>query len=150
MSDPVKVFDKDLGEWDAETEVRPRPGAAPIKSQGVATNRLVAGRWLVTDYRSDSGFEGHGVYGWDADKGKYTGSWVDSMQTAIARGEGSWDPDKRTMTFQVEVTHGGKTLRYRETTETQSDGVQVYRNYVPTPDGGEFEMIRTVYRRRRG
>ena len=100
------------------------------------------------DYRADSGFEGHGVYGYDAAKGKYTAAWVDSMQSCIARSEGDWDPATRTMTFVTEAAHGGRTIRYREITQTLPDGTQVYRNLVPTPDGGEFEMIRSVYRRR--
>ena len=70
------------------------------------------------------------------------------MQTAISRAEGTWNPATKTMTFNVEVTHGGQKVRYREETQTQPDGSQVYRNFVPTPDGGEFEMIRTTYRRR--
>lgn len=48
------------------------------------------------------------------------------MQTAISRAEGSWD----------------------SATKTQPDGSLVNRNLVPTPAGGEFEMIRTTYRRR--
>jgi hypothetical protein len=143
------VFAKDEGVWDAEMEIRPAPGAEPQKQKGISTNkRIGGGRWLVVDYRADSGFEGHGIYGWDAATGKYTGVWVDSMQTAISRAEGSWDPATKTMTFHVEVTHGGQKVRYREETQTQPDGSLVYRNLVPTPDGVEFEMIRSTYRKR--
>ena len=159
MSDPkleekiaaaTAVFAKDEGIWDAETEVRPGPGAPPVTTKGVSTNkRIGGGRWLVIDYRADSGFEGHGIYGWDAATERYTGVWVDSMQTAISRAEGSWDPASKTMTFHVEVSHAGQTVRYREETRTLPDGSLVYRNLVPTPGGGEFEMIRTTYRRRR-
>ena len=149
MSDPTAVFQKDLGVWDAEVTITPGPGAAPIRQTGVSTNRLVAGRWLVIDYRSDAGFEGHGVYGWDATRERYVGSWVDSAQVTIARSEGSWDPETRTMSYLTEtVTAKGAPLRYRELTQTQADGSLLYRNLVPTPDGGEFELIRTVYRRR--
>ncbi len=143
------VFRKDEGVWDAETEIRPAPGAPVIRQKGVSTNRLIGGgRWLVVEYRSESGFEGHGVYGWDAAKATYTGAWVDSMQTCIARSEGTWDPAARTMTFVTDATHGGRTIRYREITQTRDDGTQVYRNLVPVPGSGEFEMIRTVYRAR--
>ncbi len=149
MSDPTAVFAKDEGVWDAEVEIRPGPGAPVVRQKGVSTNRRIGGgRWLIVDYRAESGFEGHGVYGYDAAKGKYTAAWVDSMQACIARSEGDWDPATRTMTFVTEATHGGRTIRYREITQTLPDGTQVYRNLVPTPDGGEFEMIRSVYRRR--
>ncbi len=149
MADPTDVFEKDVGVWDAESEIRPGPGAAPIRLQGVSTNRRIGGgRWLVVDYVADGGFEGHGIYGFDGDKHKYTGVWVDSTRTSIASSEGTWDAATRTMTFVTESLHGGRTIRCREITETVADGTQIYRNLVPTPDGGEFELIRIVYRRR--
>ncbi len=158
MSDPkleekiaaaTAVFAKDEGIWDAETEVRSGPGTPPLRSKGIFTNkRIGGGRWLIVDYKADSGFEGHGIYGWDAATEKYTGVWVDSMQVAISRAEGTWDAGTKTMTYHVEVTQGGQKIRYREQTQTLPDGSQVYRNFVPTPDGRDFEMIRSTYRRR--
>ena len=143
------IFAKDEGIWDAEMEIRPAPGAEPFRQKGVSTNKRIAGgRWLVVDFKAETGFEGHGIYGWDASTEKYTGVWVDSMQTAISRAEGSWDPATKTMTFHVEVMHAGQKVRYREETKTLPDGSLVYRNLVPTPDGGEYEMIRATYRRR--
>jgi len=143
------VFAKDEGTWDAEMEIRPAPGAEPFRQKGVSKNkRIGGGKWLVVDFKAETGFEGHGIYGWDASTETYTGVWVDSMQTAISRAEGSWDPATKTMTFRVEVMHGGQKVRYREETQTLPDGSLVYRNIVPTPDGGEFEMIRATYRRR--
>jgi hypothetical protein len=52
------------------------------------------------------------------------------------------------MTFETEANQGGTSYRYREITQTMPDGSQHYRNLVPMPDGGEFEIIRSVYRRR--
>ena len=87
------VFAKDEGTWDAEMEIRPGPGAEPLRQKGVSTNkRIGGGRWLVVDFRAETGFEGHGIYGWDASTEKYTGVWVDSMQTAISRAEGKLGP----------------------------------------------------------
>jgi hypothetical protein len=152
IEDQVKaataVFQKDVGDWEAEVDIRPAPGVPIIRQKGTTINRTIGGgRWLIVDHKTEGGFEGHGIYGWDASTGKYTGAWVDSMQTCIARSEGTWDPDTRTMTFETEATHQGRTIRYRETIQTLEDGSQVYRNVVPTPDGGEFEMIRATYRR---
>ncbi|MFZ5892388.1 MAG: DUF1579 family protein [Myxococcota bacterium] len=144
----TRVFDKDLGTWDAKSEIFPAPGAAAIHQRGVAENRLVAGRWLVTDYRADSGYEGHGVYGWDDVKGQYVGTWVDSMGGSIARSVGIWDPATSTMTYVTEAGDAPNVRRYREITRTISDGVHVYENLVPAADGGEFLLIRIEYRRR--
>ncbi len=41
-----------------------------MRQKGVSTNRRIGdGRWLIVDYRAEGGFEGHGVYGYDAAKG---------------------------------------------------------------------------------
>lgn len=143
-----EVFERDVGTWDADSQIRPGPNAAPISMRGVYSNRRIAGgRWLLVDYRSDSGFEGHGVYGWDPSRGAYVGIWVDSTESVIARSEGAWDPATRTMTYVTEAERGGATFRYREITQTLDDGTLLYRNLMPAPDG-EFEMIRIVCRRR--
>ena len=142
------IFQKDVGTWDADMEITPAPGMPPVQAKGVATARLVGDRWLVIDVESDAGFAGHGVYGWDAATDEYTSLWVDSMQSSPARGRGRWDPDTATMTYEVEAWSRGLTIRYREHTEHRADGSQLYRNVVLGPDGGEFEMIHTVYRRR--
>ena len=149
IAEATKVFEKDVGVWNVEMEIRPVPGASPVQLKAVATNRRIGGgRWLIVDHRAESGFEGHGIYGWDPSTGKYTGAWVDSTQTCITRSEGTWDAAARTMTFVTTGTHGDKPLGYREITESMADGTRVYRNMVPMPNGGEFEMIRAVYRRK--
>jgi hypothetical protein len=144
-----EVFERDVGTWDAESQIRRSPTAAPISMRGVYRNRPIAGgRWLAVDYQSDSGFEGHGVYGWDPARGAYVGIWVDSTESVMARSEGRWDEATRTMTYVTEADRGGSTFRYREITQAQDDGSLLYRNLMPAPGGGEFEMVRIVYRRR--
>jgi Protein of unknown function (DUF1579) len=144
----LAVFQKDLGTWDVELAVTPFPGADVNRTTGTATNRLVAGRWLVSDQTMDSGFAGHGVYGWDPEQGTYVGVWVDAASAAIAQGTGTWDETARSMTYDFEVEVHGETVRYREVTRALDDGTHEYRNLRPMPDGTEHEVIRATYRRR--
>ncbi len=144
------VLAADAGVWDTEVEVTPAPGAPPQRSRGVSENRMTCGGlWLVTDYRNESGFEGHGVYGWDPVRGKYVGTWVDVMRQFLVVGEGSWDPERRAMTFSWEAPGpGGKPMRWREVTEKPDDATRVFRSLFPTPSGAEFELMRINYRKR--
>ena len=97
-----------------------------------------------------TGFEGHGLYGYDPAKGKYVGTWVDPMRTFMAVGEGSWDAATRTMTYWTEATGpGGKPMRWRETTETKDPDTQVWRSFMPGPGGSELEVMTATYRRRK-
>jgi hypothetical protein len=148
-SDPTTLFAKDLGTWDARVTVT-FPGAPPQLSNGVTVNRLVGGRWLSVDYRNaESGFEGHGLYGWDAARGAYVGTWVDNMRGSLVIAEGRWDADTRTMTYTSEVPGpGGTSMRLREVTETTGPDTQVMRSFIPGPDGAELEFMRVEYTRR--
>ena len=147
-----QVFAKDVGTWDAEIEIRFAPGASPERQKGTARNRLACGGlWLVSDFVSEtSGFEGHGVYGFDPARGKYVGTWVDSARSFLVVSEGSYDAASRIMTFTTEATIApGRSMRWRETTETLDADTQVWRSFMPAPDGSEFEMMTVTYRRRR-
>jgi hypothetical protein len=146
----LAVLATSAGDWDAELEITPFPGADPERTKGVATNRMVGGRWLVSDIRTESGFEGHGIYGWDPATGSYIATWVDVAGGGMGRATGTWDEASGTMTYDFEVAHQGQTLRYREATRTVDDTTKTYSNVVPTPDGGEHEMIKATYRRRPG
>ena len=85
---------KDVGEWNAEITVTPQPGAAPQASTGRLSGRLICGgRWLVTEFKNQTtGFEGHGIYGYNAASSRYVGTWVDSMQNHLWKYEGTVDP----------------------------------------------------------
>ena len=54
------------------------------------------GLWLISDFLNETtGFEGHGVHGWDPRKKAYVGTWVDTMRTFLGLVEGSYDPAAR-------------------------------------------------------
>ena len=147
----LAVFQKDVGTWDAEVEIRPAPGAPAQLSRGVAVSKLIAGgRWLITDFKNEtSGFEGHGVYGWDAGRKQYTGVWVDPARSSLVVANGTWDAAKRTLTFSAEAKFGERTIQWREVTESRDADTQVFRSLFPVPGGADFEMMTVTYRRRR-
>jgi Protein of unknown function (DUF1579) len=139
----------DVGTWDVELTITPAPGAEANHTLGTAVNRLVGGRWLVSDQVTESGFEGHGVYGWDEGGGGYVATWVDIGGAGMARGTGRWQEADRTTTYDMEVTlPNGQTVRYREVTTRVDDDTRTYENLMPAPDGGEHAVIRGTYRRR--
>jgi len=145
---PEKVFEKDVGTWDAEVIVRPGPGAPEQRSKGVAVSRLIGDRWLVTDFKNETGFEGHGVFGWDASRKAYVGTWIDPMRTFLTVMEGAWDPETKTMTFHAEARlPDGRTLTWREQTEHIDEKTHVFKQFWAMP-GGEHEMMHVTYRRR--
>jgi len=79
------LIERMVGSWDAEERMLPSPWD-PVG--GTAEARIEAregldGFHVITDYvqRRNGGesFRGHGVYGWDASRERYTMYWFDSM-----------------------------------------------------------------------
>jgi hypothetical protein len=131
-------------------EVRPAPGAPAQTSEGTLTSRM-CGPWLVSDFKNEtSGFEGHGIYGWDSVEHCYVATWVDSMRRSLVVMKGEWDEARRTMTYVGEMSRpDGSLLRWREVTERQGDDVRLFRSFVPAPDGkGQFEVMTVRYERK--
>ena len=94
---PVKeheVLKKFEGEWDSTMKATMEPGKDPMVSKGKESCKLImGGLFLVTSLDAEmmgGKFFGHGILGYDVQKKKYTGSWVDSM--AIPKG--GFFPDK--------------------------------------------------------
>jgi len=145
----IEVLAMDVGVWLAAVEVRPFPGAEPQTSEGAMTCRM-CGPWLVTDFKNESsGFEGHGIYGWDPAKKTYVGTWVDSMRRSLVLMTGAWDSKARAMTFAGEMNKpDGTPMKWREITEKPDDTSRVFRTLVRLPDGSEHTMMTARYRRR--
>jgi hypothetical protein len=144
----VELLAEDAGVWRAQVEVRPAPGAQARMSEGTLISRM-CGPWLVSDFKNEtSGFEGHGICGWDSIANRYVGTWVDPMRRGLVVMHGKWNEQARTLTFIGEMTRpDGSRIRWREVTERPEDDVRVFRSFVPSPDGGEFEAMTVRYDR---
>jgi hypothetical protein len=147
VSPEVEILTADVGIWRGTVEVRPTPDGPVQASEGILTSRM-CGPWLVSDFKNEtSGFEGHGVYGWDSVGGHYVGTWVDPMRRSLVVMRGEWDEAAHTMTFVGEMTRsGGSSMRWREVTERPEDELRVFRSFVPSPQG-EIEVMTVHYRK---
>jgi hypothetical protein len=140
----------DAGTWDAEVTINPAPNAPPLPSRGVSVGRIgCGGRWLLVDFKNETGFEGHGVYGYDPGRRAYVSTWVDNMRSFLVVATGSYDADRRVMTYTSEASlPDGRQLRWREETERLDADTRRFRQFFPGPDGADFETMSVTYRRR--
>ena len=102
---PYKVLAMEEGVWDAEIKMSMPNADGKVEtstSKGTETNRMMAGKWLISDFKGDmfgSTFEGHGTNGYDAKKNKYVATWVDTMSVRIDALEGTYDDKTKTLTL---------------------------------------------------
>jgi len=130
-----EVLKRDVGVWDTTLDIVPGPGMPPMTMTGVETNTLFAGRWLLTEFKSDmmgQPFEGHGIGGWDPQKKSYVSAWADTMATSVSRGEATFDAATDTMTGWMEVQDPmGGTTRVKTVAAWPAAGSRLVKMYMP-------------------
>ena len=138
------------GTWDAVMKMAEVP--APMK--GVATYKMECdGMWLVSDFKMDDPafkFSGKGIDGYDQNKKKFVGIWVDSMSTAPMTMEGTYDPATKTVTMTGEGPGmDGKPQKYKMTTKHIDDDHQAFAMFMVGANGQETPAFTIDYTRRK-
>ncbi len=142
------------GTWSAVVKLWFQPGTDPHESTGTMTSsRILDGRFIEHDFVGDDPempFAGKGHFGYDNVTGRYQGTWLDSMSTAIMTETGTYD--SATKTFEMHGTvHNpvdGKPVNKRSVIRVESDDRHVMEMYHPGPDGNEYMAMEIVYTRK--
>jgi hypothetical protein len=115
-----------VGEWDSESEAVAGPGQPAIKCKGAMTSKKLGGFWVVNDLTGNMmGTEMHGLQtiGYDPEKKKYIGTWVDNMMGHMWKYEGAVDSSGKKLVLEAEgpsMFEPGKTAKYRDSYEFKS------------------------------
>ncbi len=151
-----KALAKDVGTWDATIKSWMRgPDSEPAVSQGVEVVKLMpGGLWLQSEFDGkfgDQEFHGCGQTGYNAKKGKFVGTWVDSMSTEIMMMEGEYDPASHTVTFYSKGTGpSGKPYDSKMTSKHEGDDNRVFTMSMKSDETkGEYvKVMEITYKRR--
>lgn len=136
------------GNWDAVMDM----GGQKTKATA-AYKSICNGMWLESNFEGDLGgmkFQGHGLDGYDQNKKKYVGIWVDSMTSAPLQFEGSYDLKTKTMTM-TGTSHGpdGNPQKFKTTTETKDKDHFTFKMYMVPAEGQEQLAFTIEYTRRK-
>jgi Protein of unknown function (DUF1579) len=150
-----KIFASEEGTWDATVKsFEGGPNAEPAVSKGTEVNTLLpGGLWLVSKFEGEFGgvkFEGRGQFGYDPNKKKYIGTWIDSMVPTLSVLEGEYDDKTKTMTYVGEGTGPDGKTKYmqRMVTTTKADGSRVFTLYMKV-DKDEMKLVEISYTKRK-
>lgn len=136
-----------VGRWCVEARLQLTPRARPVTIRAVAENRLIGGRWLVTEMRGP-GFEGFGLNGYDPATRRYTGYWADGTRGFTVPVDGEYDGAAGVFrTRSVERRSNGESVEVRS--ETRRDGPDGEITIFTAPDaqGRAYERMVLRYRR---
>jgi hypothetical protein len=127
-----KELQKLAGTWDTVMDF------AGQKSKGTATYKSICGgMWVQSDFQGEFGgqkFEGHGLDGYDLNKKKFVGVWVDSMSSTPMNMEGDFDEAKKQLVMKGEMPGpDGKMQKFKSVSEIKDDDHFTFKMYT----GGE-------------
>jgi hypothetical protein len=137
------------GSWVGEEILHPSPWA-PEKRTAVGRfeNRIgVDGMYLITDYEEERDgkvvFRGHGVYGWDTRRERFTMFWFDSMGFSPHETLGTWEGE--TLAFTQRGDHGHARYVY------EVKDADTYRFSIENSRDGETWtlVMEGIYKRRK-
>ncbi len=146
-----KILAMEEGVWDADITTMMPNAEGKVETQtwkGVETNRMLAGKWLISDFKAEmfgTTFEGHGTNGYDAKKGKYVGAWVDTMAARIDMLQGSYDEKTKTLTLNSEGEGpDGKQMKSRIENRFNDDGTRTFTMFMQHESQKEFSKAMEI------
>jgi len=112
-----------VGEWEGTVTDFHDPAAKPTPVPARETVTAVGEFWVLSQFHSEFGgmpYHGSGHYGYDAEKKKFIGTWVDSMSSYFSLMEGEMDPKTKAlvMRWQAPGMDGKMTPQRSESIET--------------------------------
>ena len=149
-----KVLKHEVGEWQAEVTMFMGPAGPydpPHKSVAKESCRMVGDFWLVSDF--EGSFEGmklsgHAQFGYDPQKKKYFGTWVDSFRPVQTHMIGTFDAATKTLTYDTTAKAMDGTEEKGKNVIVFSDNKKVMTMYGAAPGTGEMiKVMEVVYTR---
>lgn len=138
------------GTWAGEVDMLldpmnpAKPPEKPIRSKVTESTTLLGGWWALAVVKSEmmgQPFEGRGQYGYDVEKKKYVGTWIDSMMPHLWEYEGSLDASGKVLTLEAmgpDCVNPGAMAKFRDVhqivdkdTRRMSSAVQREGKWMP-------------------
>jgi hypothetical protein len=112
------------------------------------SSRMLGQHWIVNTMKADMNglaFESLQTIGYDPKKGKYVGTWVDSMMNYLWHYEGTVDASGKKLTLDAEGPHftSGKMTKYRDSYEFKTPDLIIATSEI-MGDDGKWSTIMTA------
>ena len=146
-----------VGDWTTEMVAASMPGqpATEEKCNGTESVRSVGGFWTLSEFKGTmpGGMPMSGVMtlGYDAQKKKYIGTWVDSSNSHMWHYLGTLDPAGKVLTLEAEgpdMMTPGKMAKYRDVIEIKGKSERTLTSSMQGGDGKWTPMMTLTAKRK--
>jgi hypothetical protein len=107
-----------VGEWETASEAVVGPGQPPMKCQGKMKARMLGDLWVLVESEgsmAEMKFSALMTLGYDPQKKKYIGTWVDSMMNYLWHYDGTVDGKALTLSAEgPNFMAGGKQTKFQD------------------------------------
>jgi hypothetical protein len=157
MPAPVKEHEwlKQLeGEWTSEYEAFMPGQKESVKGKGSESAKMLGGFWLIGNGKGEMmGMTMNSVLtlGFDPDKKKYVGTWVDSMTSYLWKYEGAVDSAGKILTLETEGPCMMKPglAKFREVTEIVDKDHKTFTSSMLGDDGKWITIVKVTSTRKK-
>lgn len=142
-----------VGIWDAELAYLDFNTGKQATSRGTSIRKQPLGAlWLIDSFQAKvmgMPFKGMGTTGYDPQKKKMVGTWIDSMTPSLMVIEGNWDDAGKVLTMSgMGPGEDGDPVKTTLVTTVHSGDKHVFQMFTQTPDGEDMLMMTITYTRR--
>ena len=114
------------GEWTTESKAMMGENQPPMECTGTLSARMLGGFWVVNEMKGEMAGQtiiGLQTIGYDPDKQKYVGTWVDSMTSFMWQYIGQVDSSGKILTLEADGPNfmgDGKLTKFHDVYEFKS------------------------------
>jgi hypothetical protein len=148
-----EFLQKFVGEWESVGKGTMGEGQPEMECNGTASTRMLGGLWMISEGKGDamgSPMENVMQLGFDTKKGKYVGTWIDSMFNHMWHYEGTAEGD--TLTLYAEgpnMMEPGKMAMYRDEFSFKSPDHYVLTSSAQGEDGKWTQFMTADVRKKK-
>jgi hypothetical protein len=153
--DAHKKLEPMVGTFDTKVKMWMDPSKPPEESTGKTESKWVLGnRYVQQTYEGTfmgQPFSGMGFMGYDNITKKYTGTWIDSMSTAMMNSTGKADATGKVMTLTAMMNDPvtGKLCKITEKVTVADNDHYMMEMWGPDPSGKNYKMMEINYARKK-
>jgi hypothetical protein len=130
---------KFVGEWESVGKGTPMEGQPAVECNATANTRMMGDFWMVSEGHGDAmgtPMETLMTVGYDTEKGKYVGTWVDSVFNHMWKYEGTVEGEKLTLNAEgPDMMNPGRMTQYQDIFEFKSPDHYTLTSRAQDKDG---------------